>query len=120
MKRGRPHNPDKPVDWSATPDFLDVNDIVHCTGRTEHRVRQAIDNGSLIGRDVGLRHVFSRDAVRAWVEPDLTAPVLTVDAAAALVKSSSVAIKRAIDDGEIVIEDGKVPRAALLAWVGGP
>jgi hypothetical protein len=107
----------KAIDWSSTPEVWRTTDIRSICGVTWERIKAARENGSLPYSDVVPRYL--RADVRAWIEPDLGAPWLTIDAAAKLAKLRATVIERVVKADELETANGKVSRADLLEWIGG-
>lgn len=121
-KKLAPIEPSKRVDWHEVPLVLTWHEVCDLTGASRSRIDEACANGSLpfhaADRPKAPRF-FARVHVRSWHEPDLSAPRLTVDAAAKLARVAPRTITAAILRGELAVEAGTVEREAVLAWSGG-
>lgn len=130
-KKMKPPKAAPPVDKMhelRTLDVLKTEEVVQLTGRPMRQIRLAIANGSLLvhenpSRAVGNR--IMRGALDAYLSPNTTAEVLTVEGAAALARVKAPTIELAIERGELAAtrnERGHVSvrRVDVLAWLGAP
>lgn len=108
------------IDFASLPEVMALADVVKASGYSADRVRRSMRNGSLTftaGRGPN-PDLITRGAFERWMTPDLTAPRLTIDAAAGLVRRAAVQIEAAIVAGELVVaSDRTVSRVDVLAWI---